>query len=83
MIENVSVLRVGLRLEGSGSSKGAVVLAHKQSNADSDVVLCYAPESPLHPFVVWNYEHGSCICRRGDYFDNIKDALTIYEDRKW
>ena len=83
MIENVNVLRAGIKLEGSGASKGAIVLANKQSTNDSDVVLCFAAESVHHPFVVWNYEHASGMCRRGDYFDNIKDALTIYEDRTW
>jgi hypothetical protein len=80
---NTSVLRAGIRIEGSGASKGAIILANKTSDADSDVVLCFAAESPHHPFVVWNYEHESGMCRRGDYFDNLKEALITYEERSW
>ena len=83
MMENISTLRAGIRLQGSGASVGAIVLAFKTSDEHSDVVLCYAEQSPHHPFVVWNYEHSTGMCRRGDYFDNLTDAFTIYQDRTW
>ena len=81
MMENVSVLKPGLRLEGGGTSKGAIVLAHKESTADTDVVLCYAAESPHDPFVVWYYYHNSGSCGVGSYHNNLWDAIKKYHDR--
>jgi hypothetical protein len=84
MTENISVLRPGIVIEGDdGASKHAMVLANKQADNFTDVILCWAPNSPHDPFVVWSYENASGVCRRGDYFNNIIDAVRIYEDREW
>ena len=82
--ENISVLRPGIRLEGDGgASTGALVLANKQADNFTDVILCYAENSPHHPFVVWSYENASCICRRGDYFKTLEEAMNVYKEREW
>lgn len=84
MSSNVSTLKVGIVLQGdSGVSTGATVLANKMSDEYSDVILCYAPASPYHPFVVWTYLHESGRCSKGEYFDNILHATFAYEEREW
>ena len=84
MTEKVTTLKIGIVLQGDGgSSTGAMVLAHKQSDEFSDIILCYASNSPHDPFVVWTYEHESGICRRGEYFSNIFHATYAYEEREW
>jgi hypothetical protein len=84
MSENISVLRPGITLEGDGGvSTGAIVLANKQADEFTDIILCFAPKSIHDPFVVWTYENASCVCRRGDYFRTLKEAMNIYEKREW
>ena len=82
--ENISVLKAGIRLQGDGgASTGAIVLANKEADNFTDVIICYAENSPHHPFVVWSYEHASGMCRRGDYFATLQEAVNVYNEREW
>ncbi len=84
MDEQLVTIKVGITLQGdSGASTGAVVLAHKMADEFTDVILCYAPNSPHDPFVVWTYEHSTGTCRRGEYFYHIKAAVAFYDAREW
>ena len=84
MGEDVSTIKPGIVLQGDGgASTGATILMNKQANEYTDVILCLAPKSEYHPFVVWSYEHASGICRRGEYFDNLQYALNAYEEREF
>jgi hypothetical protein len=84
MSSNVTTLKVGIILQGdSGASTGAMILAHKPSDEFTDIILCYASNSPHDPFVVWTYEHATGICRRGEYFSNILHAVFAYDEREW
>ena len=84
MGKDVSTIKPGIVLQGDGGkSTEATVLQHKQADQYTDVVLCLAPLSPYHPFVVWSYEHASGMCRRGEYFDNLQYALNAYEEREF
>jgi hypothetical protein len=79
--DNVSTIKPGVVIEGNGASRGATILMNKQADEGADVILCLAPESPHHPFVVWTYHHARGTCMRGDYFDNLPDAINIYNNR--
>lgn len=81
--KDISTIKPGIVIEGNGTSAGATVLQHKQADEYTDVVLCLAPNSPIHPFVVWTYTHATGACSRGDYFDNLQDALNTYNHREW
>jgi hypothetical protein len=84
MTEDVSTIKPGIYLQGDGGvSTGALILANKQADNYTDIVLCYSERSTHHPFVVWSYEHSSGICRRGDYFKTLEEAMNIYKERKW
>ena len=84
MSSNVTTLKVGIVLQGDGgASTGAMILAHKPSDEFTDIILCYASNSPHDPFVVWKYEHATGICRRGEYFSNILHAVFAYDEREW
>ncbi len=77
-------IKVGTYLQGDGgASTGAIVLDHKQADNYSDVILCYAPESPHDPFVVWTYEHATGVCRKGEYFNRIDYAVSTYAEREF
>ena len=77
-------IKVGTYLQGDGGvSTGAIVLAHKQADNYTDVILCYAAESPHDPFVVWTYEHATGVCRKGEYFDRIDYAVSAYAEREF
>jgi hypothetical protein len=80
----VVTIKPGVYLErDAGVSKGALVLANKECDGFTDIVLCYAEASQHHPFVVWSYEHSSGLCRRGDYFTNLEEALNRYKERNY
>ena len=82
--EDISTIKPGIYLQGDGGvSTGALVLANKQADNFTDVILCYAENSPHHPFIVWSYEHASGICRRGDYEETLEAAMNIYKEREW
>ena len=81
--DNVSTIKPGVVIEGSGASSGSTILMNKQADEYTDVVLCLAPASPYHPFVVWTYTHARGTCMRGDYFDNLPAAINIYNNREW
>jgi hypothetical protein len=84
MNESVVTIKPGVYLQGDGGvSTGALILAHKQADEYTDVILCYAEKSKYDPFVVWSYEHDSGICRRGDYFRTLEEAMNIYRKREW
>ena len=77
-------IKVGTYLQGDGGvSTGAIVLDHKQADNYTDVILCYASESPHDPFVVWTYEHATGVCRKGEYFDRIDYAVSAYAEREF
>lgn len=77
-------IKVGTYLQGDGgASKGAIVLAHKEADNYSDVILCYAPESPHDPFVVWTYNHENGACSKGEYFNRIDYAVSAYAEREF
>lgn len=82
--EDIILIKPGVRLQGDGgASTGAVILANKQADTFTDVILCYSETSPHDPFVVWTYHHERGICARGDYYNNIKEAMNRYEEREW
>ena len=77
-------IKVGTYLQGDGgASTGAIVLAHKEADNYSDVILCYAPESPHDPFVVWTYNHERGRCSKGEYFNRIDYAVSAYAEREF
>ena len=81
---SIVTIKVGTYLQGDGgASSGAMVLAHKESDIYTDVILCYASESPHDPFVVWTYEHATGVCRKGEYFDRIDYAVSAYAEREF
>jgi hypothetical protein len=81
---SIVTIKVGTYLQGDGgASRGALVLAHKQADNYTDVILCYASESPHDPFVVWTYEHATGVCRKGEYFDRIDYAVSAYAEREF
>jgi hypothetical protein len=84
MTEDLSTIKPGIYLQGDGGvSSGALILANKQADNFTDVILCYAERSQFHPFVVWSYEHASGMCRRGDYFTTLQEAMNVYNEREW
>ena len=81
---SIVTIKVGTYLQGDGgASSGAMVLAHKEADIYTDVILCYASESPHDPFVVWTYEHDTGVCRKGEYFDRIDYAVSAYAEREF
>jgi hypothetical protein len=81
---SIVTIKVGTYLQGDGgASSGAMVLAHKEADIYTDVILCYASESPHDPFVVWTYEHATGVCRKGEYFDCIDYAVSAYAEREF
>lgn len=82
----VSVVRTGTILQGrGGASSGATVLLSKDSPVDEHctIILCHAPASPYHPYVVWTYNEITGACSTGDYFDNQAAAAARFADRTW
>jgi hypothetical protein len=82
----VTVIRCGTVLQGDGgASTGAEVLQFKPSSLDENctVILCKAPNSPHHPFVVWTYNEITGGCGTGDYFETVTEAAQRFEERKW
>jgi hypothetical protein len=81
----VSVVKTGIVLQGKGASAGATVLLSKPVNNEPHctIVLCHAPASPHHPYVVWTYNEISGACHSGDYFDNQTEAAARFAERTW
>ena len=80
----VFVVKTGTILQGSGASAGATVLLSKEaSDEHCTIILCHAPASPFHPYVVWTYNEITGGCSTGDYFDNQVDAATRFAERTW
>ena len=77
-------IKVGVILEGDGgASTGAKVLAHKQADNYTDVILCFAEASPHDPFVVWTYNHERGTCSKGEYFNQLEHAISAYAEREF
>jgi len=82
--QSLVTIKVGTYLQGDGGvSTGAMVLAHKEADIYTDVILCYAYQSPHDPFVVWTYEHATGVCRKGKYFNRIDYAVSAYAEREF
>jgi hypothetical protein len=82
--QSLVTIKVGTILEGDGGvSTGAIILAHKEADNLTDVILCYASGSPHDPFIVWTYEHERGRCRRGEYFNRIDYAVSAYAEREF
>jgi hypothetical protein len=81
----VSVIRCGTIIQGKGVSEGATVLLFKPVQGDpaNTIVLCYAPLSQHHPYVVWTYNEITGSCSTGDYFDNQVEAAQKFAERTW
>ena len=81
----VSVVKTGIVLQGKGVSQGATVLLSKpvENNPHLTIVLCHAPLSPHHPYVVWTYNEYTGACNSGDYFDNQAQAAERFANRVW
>jgi hypothetical protein len=80
----IVTIKIGTVLQGDGGvSTGAMILNLKSSNTDCDTILCYAPESPHDPFVVWTYNHTTGSCVWGEYFNNINDAANRFAERNY
>lgn len=81
----VSVVKTGIVLQGRGVSAGATVLLSKPvaNEPHCTIILCYAPESPHHPYVVWTYNELTGACHTGDYYDNQSEAATRFAERTW
>jgi hypothetical protein len=78
----IVTIKIGTILQGDGGvSSGATVLNLKPGMPGSDVILCYAPASSYHPFVVWTYNHHTGGCVWGEYFDNVNDAAEYFTTR--
>ena len=81
---SIVTIKVGTYLQGDGgASSGAIVLDHKHVDNYTDVILCYAPESPHDPFVVWTYNHARGTCSKGEYFTRIDYAVSAYSEREF
>jgi hypothetical protein len=83
-MDEVSTIRPGIRLQGHGNGVdvGAVVLANKQADEYTDVVLCYS-ETSADPYIVWTYTHSNGMCYAGNYFKDITDAALRYREREY
>ena len=82
--EVIVTIKVGTVLQGDGGvSTGATVLAHKMADEYTDVILCYAPNSPRDPFVLWTYNHERGTCSKGDYFYHLEAAVEFYKHREY
>lgn len=83
-MSQLSILTIGVRLEGDqGVSRGATVLQYKDVDEFSAVILCVSQSSPHHPFIVWTYNYVNSYCSRGDYFNNLQEALHRYNEREY
>jgi hypothetical protein len=81
---SIVTIKVGTYLQGDGgASRGALILDHKQADNYTDVILCYAAESPHDPFVVWTYNHERGTCSKGEYFNRIDYAVSAYAEREF
>jgi hypothetical protein len=77
-MDNISVLRVGIVLEGDGGvSTGAIVLDHRIYDDATDEVLCLAPKSP-DKYVIWKYDHKTGRCSQGQYYGMISEAVAAW-----
>lgn len=77
-------IRPGSYLKGdAGVAEGALVLMNKMVDEYTDVILCCAPKSVAHPFVVWTYNLSNGACSRGDYYETLEEALERYNTREW
>lgn len=80
----VSVVKTGTTLQGSGASAGALVLLSKEAmDPEFTIILCHAPASPHHPYVVWTYNERTGQCYTGDYYDNQVEAADRFAERTW
>lgn len=81
----VSVIRCGTVLQGKGVSEGATVLLFKPvpNDAANTIVLCHAPKSVHHPYVVWTYNELTGSCSTGDYFQDQVAAAERFTARTW
>jgi hypothetical protein len=84
MNDDVTTIKPGIVLQGDGGvSTGAIVLAHKQVDNYTDVILCFAEASTYDPFVVWTYNHERGTCSQGEYFNRIDYAVSAYAEREF
>ncbi len=81
----VSVVKTGIVLQGKGVSAGATVLLSKpvEGMPNCTIILCHAPASPHHPYVVWTYNELTGGCNSGDYFDSQPEAAARFAARTW
>jgi len=81
----VSVIRCGTVLQGKGVSEGATVLLFKPvpNEPNATIILCHAPKSVHHPYVIWTYNETTGSCSTGDYFDNQAQAAVRFAERIW
>ena len=81
----VSVVKTGVVLQGKGVSEGATVLLSKPVPNDPQctIILCHAPQSPHHPYVVWTYNEHTGGCHTGDYYDSQSEAAVRFAERTW
>lgn len=82
--QTICTIRPGIVLQGNGGvSSGATVLAHKSADEYTDVILCHAPASIYHPYVVWTYNHETGSCFTGDYYKTEAEARERYAEREY
>lgn len=80
MPDNVTVIRVGTKIE----SNGGVVLGCKPgAYPNTTVVLCHLPTNTVTPFVVHTYNETNGSCSQGDYEFTIGDAVERYLARSY
>lgn len=81
----VSVIKIGTIIEGSGVSERAQVLLCKpvQGMPHCTIVMCFAPKSVYHPYVVWTYNETTGSCNSGDYYRTMSEAAIKFGKREW
>jgi hypothetical protein len=81
----VSVVSPGTILQGKGVSEGAEVLYCKPcvSSPHCTIVMCHAPKSTYHPYVVWTYNELTGFCNSGNYYATRTEAYDRFIERTW
>lgn len=81
----VSVVKIGTIIEGKGASEKAQVLLCKpvENMPHCTIIMCLAPKSVYHPYVVWTYNELTGSCNSGDYFRTMSEAAIKFGKRTW
>lgn len=61
-------------------NEGEICVDCASVDADNWAVIAFLPKNKLHPYVVW-YSDGKGYNFRGDYCENLEDAIRFFKMR--